>query len=97
MRDPERGYKEMEAALELDPNSSEANIELSGRKFRNGNIKKGLRLLKKAAFLKNPNAFDQLGEKYFKWGKLDKAVSYREKALEIKPDLYPTYWALAVG
>jgi serine/threonine protein kinase/Tfp pilus assembly protein PilF len=95
--DKNRSIKEMETVLELDPNFAGAYNELGIIDMYDGNFEEALEHLKKCASLapKNGNAFDTLGELYFKWGKLDKAVSSREKAVKILPDEYRIYWALA--
>ena len=95
--DYEGAFKEYEAAVKLDPNFSEAVLYLGIMYFHKREFEKSLELLKKSASLSqgNANPPDTIGELYFKWGKLKKAVDWRKKAVKMDPDLYQVYWALA--
>jgi serine/threonine protein kinase/Tfp pilus assembly protein PilF len=96
-RDKSRWINLLESVLELDPNYAGVYLAFGLSAMYEGNFEKSLEHLKKYASLSpvKGNAFDAFGELYFKWGKLDKTVSYREKAQKILPDTYPIYWALA--
>jgi serine/threonine protein kinase/Flp pilus assembly protein TadD len=95
--DFERAFQEYEAAVKLDPNFSEAVNSLGILYFYKREFEKSLELLKRSFSLSqgNANPPDTIGELYFKWGKLKKAVDWREKAVKMDPDLYQVYWALA--
>jgi serine/threonine protein kinase/Flp pilus assembly protein TadD len=95
--DPERAFKEFGAAVKLDPNFSEAVLYLGVMYMYKMDFEKSLELLKKSASLSqgNDNPFDTIGELYFQWGKLKKAVAWRKKAVKLNPDRKQVYWALA--
>ncbi len=97
MKDNNRGIREFETALELDPNFAEASIQLGILYSTLGNFEKSIECLKRGASLdpENANAHASMGNTYFMWGKLDKAVASMEKANKMNPDMYNVYWALA--
>jgi tetratricopeptide (TPR) repeat protein len=102
-RDIERACKEFEEVLALDPDFAEAYLYLGLMHMDDRDFEKSLELLRKYASLSrdNANVFDTIGELFFKWGKLDKSVANREKAVKMNPDLggsyggHEIYWALA--
>jgi serine/threonine protein kinase/Tfp pilus assembly protein PilF len=97
MLDLDRGAKEMETVLELDPDFKEAYNELASIQGNYRNFEKSEEYRKKYISLdpRNANAFDSIADTYFFWGKLDKAVSNCRRAIKINPDFYLTYWVVA--
>ena len=97
LRDVNRGIKEMEEALELDPNWAELNNMLGLAHLDLGHFEKAIGLLKNYASLSpgNANPIDSTGYAYYKWGKLDEAIRSFRKAIKIKSVHHGTYWSIA--
>ncbi len=95
--DMNRGIKELETVLELDPNDKGAYGSLGSIQRRLGNFEKSLEYRKKLASMdpKNGNAFSHIADTYFFWGKLDKAAANSRRAIKLNPNLYLDYWATA--
>ncbi|MGB7296800.1 MAG: tetratricopeptide repeat protein, partial [Candidatus Aminicenantales bacterium] len=97
LEDFERGIKECEIVLELDPDFEEAYNFLAIFYGLLGDFEKALDMGKKYASLlpNNANPLDTIGGTYFFWGKLDEAMAHFEKAVAIGPSLFGVYYGLA--
>jgi serine/threonine protein kinase/tetratricopeptide (TPR) repeat protein len=94
--DLDNAKKELNKALELDPNYGKAHNGLGGTYDRMGDFTKAIEHRNKYVEL-NPgeaNPIDSLAASYFWMGRLDKAIATYNDALEIKPDFYYSHFGI---
>jgi len=97
LRNVERGIKELENVLTIDPDYVDAYNSLGFSHSELGNLDKAEDYLNRYASLSpgNANPFDSLGNFYFgRRGESDKAIRSFNKALEISPDFYMSNYGL---
>ena len=84
-----KGIKEMEEVLKIDPDNAEA-LNFIGYSYADKEIRldEAEKMIRRAFNLKPDNGYiaDSLGWLYFKQGKMSLAIKYLEKAANILPD-----------
>jgi tetratricopeptide (TPR) repeat protein len=88
----EESIEEYNKALNLDPNYPDALNSVAYEYMELKDFDKAVEYLKRYASVLpgTPNPLDSLAEAYFRMGKLNEAVENYRKALEMKPDFYPS-------
>jgi len=88
----EKAVEEHKKALSLDPKAPEAWNLVGFGYIALKNYEKGIEYLKRyiALLPGEPNPLDSLAEAYFLMGRLDEAEENYKKALDVKPDFYPS-------
>lgn len=83
-------------AMTINPSHSEAVYNLCVANLYSAKYSQAISSCKKAFELtKNPRAVNNLGNAYFRQGKLDDALLSYEKALNLKPDLAEAHFNVA--
>jgi eukaryotic-like serine/threonine-protein kinase len=92
----EEAIRELNRALELDPNYGLAHNELGYVYSATGDFSKAVEHLQKYVSLSpgEANPLDSLAEAYFDMGRLDEAIANYKDALNIKSDLFGPYFCI---
>jgi len=95
-QDEKKSIEELNKALNLDPNYSSALNALAWRYLNDRDYEKAIEYCKRqiSALPGKPNPLDSLAEFYVWMIKLDDAIATYKKALEVKPDFYPSIFGL---
>jgi tetratricopeptide (TPR) repeat protein len=94
--DPDKAIEELNKALEIDPNYSDAFNSLGLYYRYQGDFEKALELTKKYASVSpdQANPIDNLANLYFREGRIDEAIAKFKEALRVRPDFVWSTMAL---
>jgi len=93
----DKAIEELNKALELDPNYGLALNLLALGYTSMGDFEKAIEYFNRYISVspKDANPLDSMALCYFWMGRLEEAVAHYKEALEIKPDWFPSCWALS--